>query len=320
MRHLRMVGLALVAVLATTALAATSASALPEFGECVVQAKHEGKYANSNCTVKAKVVNTKPTGEFEWKKPSEIEGKGIAGEGGPAILKTTFHACGKGENLKECRAGEEEPQLTGEVECSQENNGGEITGSKTVGHVAVRFRHCLLFGSVPCANAGEAGEIETNELKGNLGWINKGTNPRQVGILLEPAVKKGEFVKFGCGGIIIIHVGGATEAQFPAYPPSGGGDGIISPITPVNEMTKAFTQVYAFNAEEENIPNKFEGTAPLKVLEDWLQNSSELTARTKWSKAGEAVTNKEHPCGTTGILENCREGEFDVKAGEIKAN
>jgi hypothetical protein len=85
MRHLRMIGLALVAVLATTALVATSASALPEWGKCVVQAKHEGKYANSNCTVKAKVVNTKPTGEFEWKKGSEIPAVSFTGETSGAV-------------------------------------------------------------------------------------------------------------------------------------------------------------------------------------------------------------------------------------------
>jgi hypothetical protein len=320
-----MVGLCLVAVFAIAAIAASSASALPEFGECVVQPKHEGKFTESNCIKKANKVAEKFTGEFEWRKASEVEGKEIGGASVAAVLQTTFTVCQPSDekNLKECRAGEETEHFGPiAVECSKEQNFGQITGPNTLGHVVARFTHCAVFGSTPCGNSSEEGTIFTNNLKGKLGWINKGTKPRQVGVVLEPETKKGEFAKFTCAGLLIVHVGEATEAEFPAYPPKGGGDGIISPITPVNEMTRSFTQVYSFNAAEENIPNKFEGTAPLKVLEDWEESAFEPTKQSKWSKAGEALTNTEHPCALNFPVRSCasEESELDVKAGEIKAN
>ena len=68
MRHVRMLGLSLVAVFAICAYAVASASALPEFGKC--EAKAGGKYSNSNCTVKAK----KGTGSYEWKSSTKFTG------------------------------------------------------------------------------------------------------------------------------------------------------------------------------------------------------------------------------------------------------
>ena len=67
MKHLRIMGLSLVAVFAIAAVAATSASALPEWGRC--EAKAGGKYSDSNCTKKAKLG----TGTFEFKKGSTLK-------------------------------------------------------------------------------------------------------------------------------------------------------------------------------------------------------------------------------------------------------
>ena len=67
MRHVRMLGLCLVAVLAVGAYAVSSASALPEWGKC--EAKAGGNYKNSNCTEKAK---PKGSGSYEWKKGAEL--------------------------------------------------------------------------------------------------------------------------------------------------------------------------------------------------------------------------------------------------------
>jgi hypothetical protein len=321
MRHLRMVGLCMVAVFAIAAVAATSASALPEFGECYVQAKHEGKYANAGCTVKAKKVSEKFTGEYEWRKVTEIADKEIAGESGPGVLKANLLICPGNIRAEKCA---EPAEVHVYVECSHQWNYGQITGAKTVGKVTVLFEGCTLLGSAPCTNTGVEGRIAVNPLKGTLGWINKSATPRQVGLVLEPMVK-GEFAHFICSGAGETHVGVAKESESPAYPPKGGGDGIISPVTPVNTMSKGFTQTYAVSATEENIPSKFEGTAPLKVLETWLGKPEEPEFGSKWSKAGEELTNVEYDCIPEAIKGECAEnsnfkGGEGSKPGEIKAN
>jgi hypothetical protein len=317
-----MVGLALVAVFAMAAVVATSASALPEFGQCFVQAKHEGKFTNAGCTVKAKKVSEKFTGEFEWRKETEVANKGTAGESGTAVLSTNIVFClPSHENLEKCRAGEEEATLPISLECEKEVNQGQITGSKEFTNLQVTFEGCKVFGSTPCGNTSVEGQIQTFPLKGKLGYINKATKPRQVGVLLEPKTKP-EFARFTCSnGSLGTVVSDAKSTEFPAYPPSGGGDGIISPIIPVNTMTTSFEQVYSVTAENENIPSKFEGTAPLKVLEDYLYFPFEQPQRSKWAKAGEALTNIQHPCASTKGTRSCVEGAPEsLEAGEIKAN
>jgi hypothetical protein len=308
MRHLRMVGLCLVAVFAMTAIAATSASALPEFGKCVVQAKHEGKYANSNCTVKAKKVNEKFTGEFEWVKATSLPNKSFRGEGGAGVLNVIARFCegSKGvgsERTAACEAkGWEEAAIA--VECTSETAHGEVTGTKEVTNVAVKFKGCKLFGSIPCSNAGVE-EINTHVLKGKLGYINKAKH--EVGIDLNPKVAKGEFARFDCSGAVAVVVGTdpkLTGESAPVYLPNGGGDGIISPIEPVNTMTTKYTQTYTTTALDENIPNKFEGTAPLQVLEAYGYSPENPVNSQLWSKAGEVITNVNtlEPAGEEGEI------------------
>jgi hypothetical protein len=285
-------------VFATAGVVATSASALPEWGQCYVQAKHEGKYANAGCTVKAKVVNTKPTGEFEWRKGTEVANKHFHGEGATGVLDTTLIICTPGAKREpgSCASkGEGEEKLGPlSVECTHEQNFGETKGTKEVTNIAVRFEHCVVLGSTPCSNTPNEGEIQVNALKGALGYINK--SKKEVGVLLEPVVKHGEFAKFSCGGFLTTVVGVGNEKEGAAYSPekTGGFDGIISPIIPVNTMTNAFTQTYTVNSADENIPSKFEGKH-IELLEDYAFNPSEPSTSSKWSKAGEAITNVNTP-------------------------
>jgi hypothetical protein len=303
MRHIRMVGLCLVAVFAIAAVAATSASALPEWGQCYVQAKHEGKYANAGCTVKAKKVSEKFTGEFEWRKGTEVAKKhfegGNVGSGG--VLAGEYIGCeigGEGDKYRgpNCEGnGGTKNVLLGKpisVECESEHNSGEAAGAKEVKNVAVVFRGCKVLGSIPCSNALE-GEIRVNTLKGTLGYINK--SKKEVGVLLQPFVKHGEFTKFNCGSSIATVVGEGNEKEGCAYPlPACGGDGIISPITPVNTMTSAFTQTYTMNEKFENIPSKLEGKR-IELLESYLYNAETPEYTSMWSKAGETITNANTP-------------------------
>jgi hypothetical protein len=332
-RHVRMrvLGLSLVAALAVVAFTATSASALPEFGQCVVEAAHEGKYTESNCIKKAKKdkVTKHFTGEYEWRKASEIpaEKRHFVGAGGAGVLDGIYTIC-ESEKVREenCHEGEEEHYFLSEpgeplkIECESEANTGEVSGNKTVSHIAVIFRGCKVLGSAPCSNTEHEGEIQVNELKGSIGWVNKKASPREVGLLLEPKVKKGQFAKFGClGGLIGTVVGEGNEKEGCAYPlKKCGGDGIIGLIGPVDTMTSEQTQAFTANEETaENEPSKFEGTKPLKVLESYVYNVENPEYTTKWSPAGETVTNLAHLCQHPDVsLEQCLE---EPELGEIKA-
>ncbi len=309
MRHLRMVGLSLVAVFAIAAVTATSASALPEWGKC--EAKAGGKYSDSNCTVKAK----KGGGTFEWTKgkdlaPVKFTGKNV-GSGG--VLTTFLRTCsiegeGAGQRWTRKKCEEEggvdaEAGLTVKVECESETSSGQAEGTNKVSNVLVTFKGCTAFGAGPCTSAGAAeGEVKVNPLKGKLGYISK--PKKEAGVLLEPAKHHGHFADFVCLGFLKTVVGVGNSKEGAQYLPesTGGYDGIISPITPVNTMTTKYTQVYTTNeATNENIPAKFEGKH-IELLEDYVENL-ENSEGTDWSAAGEEITNENTP----------------AEAGEIKA-
>jgi len=302
-RHVRMLGLCLVAAFAVAAIAATSASALPEWGKC--EAKAGGKYSDANCTVKA----AKGTGSFEWKKGKELAPVRFSGEnvGSGGVLNTELKFCEGSEKIQETRIpkgkcveqGGEITDALGEniaVECGSEHNTGEAVGTNGVNNVSVVFRGCKVFGTAPCSNGPEEGEIRVNPLKGKLGYINKAEH--KVGVLLEPAKKHGEFAKFDCAGILdtVVGVGNTKEGAWYEPEKTGGYDGIISPITPVNTMTSKYTQVYTGNpGTHENIPSKFEGKH-IELLEDYVYNAEEPEHHTTmWSPADEEITNENTP-------------------------
>ena len=293
MRHVRMLGLCVVAVLAIAAVVTSSASALPEWGKCV--AKTNGKYENSSCTTKAKGKTGKH--EFEWEKAAAITHKKFAGAGGTGVLKTNLEVCRRGaQHINPFCGGEESEQtLPAEVECESEHNTGEAAGKDELKNVSVKFNGCKLFGSAPCSNSVNEEEIVVNPLKGNLGYISKGK--KEVGVLLTPSAKKGEFAKFNCVDLVtIVGVGTGEKGLTPYYPGKGGNDGIISPITPIDEMSSAFTQVYTYEGEEaevKNVPSKFE-KKPLEVLEDYTLNAESPENRTAWSSAGGGDHQRQH--------------------------
>jgi hypothetical protein len=294
-RHVRMLGLCLVAVLAVAVVAASSASAAgPEWGQCYAKAK--GKYADSNCQTKA----SKGSGEFEWRKGVDVARTHFTGAGGAGVLNVLARYCEGTRGIGSERNKACEEKGWGEspiaIECVSENNTGKASGKDGVTNVSVRFHQCALFGSIPCSNTPNEGEVLVNPLKGTLGYINKGA--KEVGVNLTPEKKKGDFVQFSCGGGLGTVVGEAGKAGphegGPVYLPKGGGDGIISPITPVNQMSGAFTQVFTTTEDAENIPNKFEGK-PLQVLESYTYNAEEPENSQLWSKAGEIITNVNTP-------------------------
>lgn len=309
MRHLKVLGLCLVAMFAVAALVASSATAgLPEFGQC--NAKEGGKYANAGCTKKAK----KGTGAFEWVKATALseaaktlrKNESVVD---PGILRGDYIVCSPNRTRQagSCEShGEVEEGGELETECENEFHHGKIVGTKEV-KVGVAFIGCKALGSIPCSNGPIEGEIITNSLGGYLGYINKAA--KEVGLLLTPEKKHGTFASFNCGGVVAITVGQGDKEEGTAYKESngsenkGGNDSIISPITPVNEMSAEFKQVYTMNSEFENVPNKFE-KKPRASLESFYAFPFEPGQGSKWSRAGESITTESHS----------EEGEGEIKA------
>jgi len=299
-----MVGLSLVAVFAIAAIAATSASALPEWGKC--EAKAGGNYTDSNCTVKAK---PKGTGSFEWRKGKELANVKFTGHsvGSGGVLSSVGLECQGGTSgfqrvsRKKCEEGggkvvedftAEEPIF---VECATETNSGETSSTNKILNVLVKFTGCAAFGSLPCQSSGlKEGEIKTNLLKGQLGYISKPA--KEAGVVLSPAKAKGQFAEFACPGIGLgtaVGVGNSKEGAFYEPETTGGYDGIISPITPVNTMTSEYTQVFTTTVTGkalENVPNKFEGKHR-DSLEDYIFQVGSPNESLMWSAAGEEITN-----------------------------
>ncbi len=300
-----MLGLCLVAVLALAAVAASGASGL-EWGKC--EAKAGGNYTEANCKTKAK---PKGTGGFEWLKASQVASKRVAegksagvpfkGEsvGSEPILTTDFFVCRPAEesriSRKKCaekgehtEGGEQESALF--VSCDKETATGETVAKSNVEDVNVTFTGCLLLGSAPCTGAGlKEGEVKTSTLKGKLGWIKK--SAKEVGVVLEPAKKHAPFAVFNCAELITtVGVGNAKEGAFYEPESHGGYDEIISPVTPVNEMTSKLTQTYTENGKLENVPNKFEGKHR-SSLEDVIEPEPEPGFGSLWQAAAEELTN-----------------------------
>ena len=324
MRHVRMLGLCLIAVFAVAAVAATSASALPEWGRC--EAKTGGNYTDANCTVKAK---PKGSGSYEWKKGTEIGADRFTGssEGKGGLLYTEFPECEEqvspynhyeATTRASCAAkgGERKNEGHGYViECAEENSSGEAVGKDELKNIAVTFTGCKLFGTIPCQN-GHAEEITTNTLKGKLGYIDKAN--KEVGVLLEPAKAKGTFSVFNCPGFpvdISVGVGNSKEGAAhtstgcdqecpgatPAEEKHGGYDGIISPITPVNTMTSAYTQEYKVT-EPNNCPENTVGPNNEPKLEnkhidvlELLQTNPTTHESLMFGCAAEEITNVATP-------------------------
>jgi hypothetical protein len=332
-RHVRMLGLCLVAALALGAYAVSSASAL-EWGKCEFAGPGHN-YTGPNCA-KSEKAKPKGSGEYEWRKATEVaekrvaEGKspgvpftGESPEGAGGVLTTGLADCEPGEYAKQrvtrqkCEEGGGHyyvPNSTIKIKCLDEHAEGTTEGKNKVAGVQVTFTGCEVLAA-PCTGIhGEAeGEIKTNLLKGKLGWISKPA--KEVGVVLEPAGKPKTFAEFTClkgyqhitvaqgnkkEGAWYTSAGcyGECPGTLPEEEKHGGYDRIISPITPVNEMTEEFTQVYTVT-EGRNQPEKLEGK-PRYQLEDFIEVPAGSTV---WENAGEEITNVNTP----------------EEAGEIKA-
>jgi hypothetical protein len=185
MTRLRVVISCLVALMASTALAASAlALEAPEMGRCVADAG--GKYENNVCTKLAK--GTKP-GKFEW-EPGAVKNK-FTGVGGAATLETIHKV---------------------KVVCKAERSSGEFTSPKTAGNIIVKFTGCEAL-EFKCSSPGASeGEIVVNPIAATLRWED--ATKKKVAIDLVP--QGGEiFVEFACGPAPVV-VRGSVMTNLPA--------------------------------------------------------------------------------------------------------
>jgi hypothetical protein len=289
-RHVRMLGLCLVAMVAVAALGASSAVASPQFGKCVVaEGEFKAKYVDPNCTE----TQPKESRVYRWENAKEVEEERIAngkpgpvhftGKGGKGLLNTGGQACYGGEyanyrvTREKCVNGggtvTNEEGLS--VECEEESNEGDAVGKNKLANIEVTFTGCLILGEVECHSAGAAeSEIKTKTLKGKLGYPEpEGKAKHEAAVLLEPQAGKSKpFAEFYClfeyiktvvgrgnkkeGSYYVIGTnypagcGGECPGATPEEEKRGGNAGIISPIIPVNEMTATYEQKFVGNKSE----------------------------------------------------------------------
>jgi hypothetical protein len=347
-RHVRMLGLCLVAALALGAYAVSSASAL-EWGKCELVGSG-GNYTGPNCT-KAEKAKPKGTGSYEWRKASEVAEKRVA-EGKPANVAFSGHNVGSGgvlttggmncegpeevfyhqQTRKHCLEGGGKIEYFGEegvsVECEAENNTGETEGKNKVANIHVTFTGCTLFGSTPCENGGfvneeivqEApeGEVKTKELKGKLGWLNK--SAKEVGVVLEPAAKHGLFAAFECAGFITTRVGVGNKKVGSFYLTSGC-IGACETATPEEEKHGGYDQVISPITPVNTMTSEFTQVFKVNALRENEPRSFEGKHISQLEDVVQAITYTEpgrgimwSPAGEEITNVNTPEEEGEIKA------
>lgn len=227
MKRIKVMGLALVAVFAMSALVATSAmAAAPEYGKCTKKAKAEGEgFSNSGCSLKV------TTGaKFAWEPlASEVATSSLIKELTLATLETV-----KGTKIT----------------CKGEGGPGSYKTAK-IATTTPTFTGCETSG-LKCASAGAAeGEIKVATLEGELGVEKKGTeaklNKLASNLFSQANGKGGQIVEFVCAGIPIIVKG---EVLFNV---------------PADKMATSVTLKFSATKGKQK-PEKFEG-GPKETLE-----------------------------------------------------
>lgn len=228
-------GLCLLAVFVTSVMAAASASAAaPEIGRCVVQPK--GNFKDAGC----EKGEFPKQGKWEWLPGPGPKNKFISAE-----EKSTLQTVG---NRK--------------IVCTHDTDSGEYTGPKTDVET-ILFTGCKLTGlgvNVTCSSPGlAAGEITTNPLASELGFISK---PTEVGMDLKPLFGS-TFAEFECGGIRIVVEGS-----------------VIARMTPISKMTLIFKEKFKATAGIQK-PEKFEGGPKDTLICTGFEDHTELVLFTE---------------------------------------
>jgi hypothetical protein len=249
LNHPKTLALSLLAAFALCALVASSASAagLPALYECAkttkVNKKYTGKYNDKKCSS----ANEKGEGKYELKEGIG-KGKAFKGKGGAANL---------------------EIEGVGGVRCSKSADTGKFNTPKTADDVNVTFSGCV-FETHTCSNTGKAGEIKTNPLKGEVGYLEgEGTEHPVIGERLQ--AETGEYeAEFQCGELF-FRVEGSVIGEAKA--------------SDVNVFTKEATLIFRESSGKQQW-RSFEGLGESDVL--LTEKATEKFGAGKGAKANSA--------------------------------
>jgi hypothetical protein len=255
MKLFRILGAFLVVVALAAMGAAGASAAEPALYECAkapkVEGKYTGKYTDKKCSKEASPAE-KEAGKTNKYELQEGIGKGKA-----------FKGKGSGANL--------EVVTVGGVACTSSGDSGKFTGPKSAGDVVVIFKGCELSGH-KCENTGKAGEVKTNPLKGEIGYISKATHEVGVDLSAETGLYEAQF---HCGEI--------------GMRVSGSVIGVVT--SAINVFTKEATLSFTESAGHQHVQN-LEGQ-PKDTLVSELSSGGESEFGSAL-ESGEAteVTNK----------------------------
>jgi hypothetical protein len=196
MKRMRILGLALVAVFAISALAASGASATPAWYECAKAAvKNTGEYTDKACTLESVGKNT---GKYNL-QPGIGKGKAFKTKGGAATLHVIIPATGKGAFPGGAHV---------EVKCTSYKGTGQPALPNKVEKVVAAFKGCTVLAA-PCQSGSKKGVIETNSLNGEMIDIEGGS---KAGTLLK-AETGAILASFTCTEVASTNVLGSVIAE-----------------------------------------------------------------------------------------------------------
>ena len=301
MRHVRMLGLCLIAMFALAAVAASGASAaLPEWGGCEAAAPGLGKYKDPACIEKATGAAKKTEGDYEWYTGENFgwvhqRERGLSH--GYGIEELKFKPVEVGPTTFETTSGKK-VECAGSGENAAEENRIQLEAPNRVKKVILVFIGChestgpgeegkaCHSPNLPGGPAWEELMIPANEqqFKGKLVFLEgKGTEDPKVGLELTSAYKPGEegqngvlfeAICTGPHGIGTVKIGGNKK----------GKDTIISLITPVDQMVGEGEETTAFSQLFKGTAGIQEPSAPEKGGEEFLDETLENeTVRSAWN-------------------------------------
>jgi phospholipase C len=226
--------------------ATARATGLPEVGRCTKSPTKTGGFEGKDCTTKS----PSGTGAYEWQPGVAPELKSrasIARLGQPGRWQVS---CGSGAMLE-----------------------GLMTGARTL-RATLTLKGCTnatLESACQSAGARE-GEIESDQLEGEVGFIAAGANPT-VGVDLRPdALGSPDLFEYECG------------SPGTGFEVSESGS-VIGQIDPLDTMSDKLTLTYA--GGERQVPEKLEGQLPDIPLAVVHPDAGGVVERpSAWSVAG----------------------------------
>ncbi len=277
MKHVRTLGLCLLATLALGAMGVASASAaLPEWGQC--NAEPEGKYEDAGCTVKAHRSHGKSLGKYEWSDAKSSEDRFTLG---------VTHFETPGGKAITCEGGH------GEIALGEAPD--QSKSSKDVSDTFFTFTGCREGKNgegAACNDWEEGGEeignyndwyVEGEGYQGQIGLVTGGSDPT-VGVYLAPF--DGERLPMweaACEGAL-----GSIEIGDTA------GSSVIGTISPLNEMVGTgypnhFTVSFTGSAGVQ-VPKKLKREDRRGLMEESLFTTEPMSMSTtlSTSDSGEA--------------------------------